>query len=208
MSESATGVAETELPPMKAITLRKVVFASFPRSGHHMTVNLLSKYWGENLRYCEPYEGAISPAHNLVKTHDFKLDERYFSPRMVLIRNPLDSLASYYDWSLKRGLIKVDSYDEWIKFATKNVRYWRNFYVKWLHENRQKMLLLNYSDLLKDPRGVLTQAIQFQCEGHEVEEERLVKAINHVNPRVRGTYRTFRYADPSDETALTAVAWL
>lgn len=190
------------------VTLRRLIFASFPRSGHHLTVGLLSAYWGANLRYCEPYRTAISAAHNLVKTHDFDLDERYFSPRLVLVRRPMDSLSSFYDWSLKAGHLKTDSYENWILFATSKVRYWRSFYVKWLKESRDEKLVVDYNDLLDDPATILSKIISFQCAGHAVDAERLEAAIETVNPQVKGSYSTFRYFDPKDNQAFNAAAWL
>lgn len=117
--------------------MRKIICVSFPRSGHHLLVNFLFKYFsrdvdypelkGEDARkkcdktlsagelhYCEFYNHCksypcIDPAINFQKNHDSLLD---MQPKdgyfyIIMYRHPLESIVSLYKWNVKDWLDNI-----------------------------------------------------------------------------------------------------
>ena len=82
---------------------RNVQGVSFPRSGHHLLVNFLQRYFGGRFAYCEYYnhcqqQPCANPANNLQKSHDFGLELPADGAGDYLLqyRHPLYSITSNY----------------------------------------------------------------------------------------------------------------
>ena len=136
-----------------------IIFASFPRSGHHFIINTLSEI-DKNISYCEKYKCedqfgkkincAARDLHlsqrqickagkRIQKTHDFLLNEpiikkdeiKYFS----LIRHPVPAIISR--WKLNEAsLIKrnpnIDKKIIWEEFFKKQMKYYDGFIKKYI----------------------------------------------------------------------------
>ena len=122
---------------------RKVINVSFPRSGHHLLVNLLLKYFSKNIDYqntedikkqtqfkevipagefiyCPFYKHCqMTPCSdrrtNFQKNHDFglKLNKESSYKYIVQYRHPLECLVSWYKL---KAYQKEDSLETWIEF--------------------------------------------------------------------------------------------
>lgn len=114
--------------------MRKVICITFPRSGHHLLVNVILKYFSGNveysetkgemaeslcqnvltageLQYCEFYNHCkqtpcSDPKTNFQKNHDFYLELQPSDEffYIILYRHPLDSLVSLYNYCLLNTL--------------------------------------------------------------------------------------------------------
>lgn len=114
--------------------MRKITCVTFPRSGHHMLINVLLKYFSGNLnyletggdktetmcvdvltagdlQYCEFYKHCeqipcSNPKTNFQKNHDFglKLPQTDKDFYIVLYRHPLESIVSIYNYYLNNNI--------------------------------------------------------------------------------------------------------
>jgi len=171
-----------------------------------MVVNILQRYWGDALRYCEAYNELITPDHNLIKTHDFELNEQYRSPILVIVRNPLDAIASYYQWQIRK-MGKEDSYENWVRFAYVQADQWRHFQIKWARQAPNRCIV-GYEKILEDPFKVFANIIRFQCPEHSLDPSKLKEAIGKVNPRPKGNIRQFKYFNEQEALVLFNITQL
>jgi hypothetical protein len=116
--------------------MEKTVFITFPRSGHHLVVNVLIKYFSKNtkhreilgnqtrlyckntiaagkLHYCEYYNHCQSTPcsdskTNLQKNHDFGLNEGIDNNYryIILYRHPLDAVVSWYRFFVEGSFLE------------------------------------------------------------------------------------------------------
>lgn len=171
-----------------------IINVSFPRSGHRFLREILAGYFEDRFVFYESYtKDLISPAKrscklkdvNYVKTHDFDLagseilcfkfpnNRRY----LVQIRHPLESITSYYEFSLKHWHIQKDSEDVWRVFLDRNLTYWKQFYDIWLSDKQPNSLLICYDDLYTDTLKVAELVIRFLTGKISVDSDLLVKVI-------------------------------
>ena len=138
-----------------------IIFASFPRSGHHFIINTLSKI-DKNISYCEKYkcedqlgnkiDCAAKDLHlskrqickagkRIQKTHYFLLNEpiikkeglKYFS----LIRHPLPAIISRWklnEASLIRRNPNISEKIIWEEFFKKQMKYYDGFIKKYIKD--------------------------------------------------------------------------
>jgi hypothetical protein len=111
--------------------MRKVICVSFPRSGHHLLINILLKYFSSNVNYpltsgentdrdcnrtliagklvyCEYYNHCntmpcIDKNTNFIKNHDFSLNLDILPDYyyIILYRKPIEAIISLYEFTLK-----------------------------------------------------------------------------------------------------------
>ena len=154
---------------------------TFPRSGHHLLINLLFRYFSKdldfpqihghetpkkckkiikagNLRYCELYNhcqqlGCTEPV-DIQKNHDFKLKLELPKDANVIVqyRKPLDTLISYFE-----TFRKDQSLYAWEKFKKTKLAYYEGFINKWVKE---KYFLVEYDSFLTSPRETLIYVLQ------------------------------------------------
>ena len=142
-----------------------VVCATFPRSGHHYLVNLLSAVLHSKLVYCESYTTGIVDGANLIKDHDFELNrvadtsENY----IIQIRHPLNAIISLFEQRLRMNVLS-DTLADWELHAQREMAYWVNFYSKWVlgvaGSNAFQAVLIRYEDLVTNPSVPVTAAIR------------------------------------------------
>ena len=129
---------------------RKIQCITFPRSGHHLLVNILLKYFSENIffpeisdtkvdkqcnkvvcggdfHYCEYYHHCrtspcADPRTNFQKNHDF--DGRVQNCRnnyyVIQYRHPLECLISFFEWWNARARKHKTSQEDWFRFIYGN----------------------------------------------------------------------------------------
>lgn len=149
---------------------RRVALASFPRSGSTWVRHLLEKATGEECGSI--YNDRIMPrgAEGVaVKTHG--LDSHLFTHALHLVRNPLDAVESYFEWTRER---KKSSPPEWEKFVTENISYWCIHTRHWLG-SPGRLFTVRYEDLLGDTPGTLEAVCRWL--GHDLPGERINEAV-------------------------------
>lgn len=88
---------------------------------------MLQSYFGDRMKYSERYKRPVRPEHNVVKTHDFKLNESWKGHnKIVLIRHPEESIVSFWKLFFPKG-----NEDDWKRFSLEKLRYWEGFVKKW-----------------------------------------------------------------------------
>jgi hypothetical protein len=141
---------------------------SYPRSGHHWLVNILSRVYGDEFSYCEYYRCCCRTpcAHGAVfqKNHDFDLKLTPERGKTILqVRSPLDSIFSYFhyycSWDLdKKKLANVS----WSRFALEAGLYWGRFARKWIALQRSEAILtVGYQDLVEEPARQMERVLNF-----------------------------------------------
>lgn len=150
------------------------------------------------MRYCEQYvrpEGRLDldPATRFQKNHDFDLDTPVKADRqyLVQIRYPLDSLVSLFKLNVEQNGMP-DTPASWTNFAVNKTGYWMRFYKKWVLDHVEHRMVVNYTDLVADPAGVLTRVVGFL--GDERPDTERINAICAAEDiRVRHDYRCFKH---------------
>jgi hypothetical protein len=172
---------------------------SFPRSGHHLLEGLLLRYYGEQgMRYCEPYvrpQGRLDldPETRFQKNHDFDLDTPIRTDRqyLVQIRYPLDSLVSLFKLNVTQSGV-ADTPAAWTNFAINKTGYWMRFYKKWVLNHIERRLVVNYSDLVADPSGMLANVVRFL--GEQAPDMGRIREACAAEPiQMRNDYKCFQH---------------
>lgn len=213
--------------PEKTVTARppkfRYVFSkSTPRSGHHFLANMLLRYFGMYLRYCEYYQPAncchstpCSKAYDpvarnrffLQKSHDLDLiDEKDLDGFWIVqYRGILTQTQSYFDWALKTSMPGCeDTAAGFRKFAQRELKYFIRFYNKWVVKRQENTLVITYEDLVKHTERELIGATKFISGNAELDDDQLQFAmaqkdtkINTFNsPKAIRDIYSFRYYDP------------
>lgn len=139
-----------------------IIFATFPRSGHHFIVNNLSKI-DKNISYCEKYrcENQFGESINcsgkklpwfyrqicrsekkIQKTHDFDLNEPLLKGTLrkekikyfSLIRHPVPAIISRWKLIYKNSKKELNQQkkDIWINFFISQMKYYDGFLRKYI----------------------------------------------------------------------------
>lgn len=148
---------------------RRVALASFPRSGNTWVRHLLEESTGE--KSGSIYQDRIMPRGGegvVVKTHG--LDSHLFTHAVHLVRNPLDAIESYYQWTLDRR----DDTPEWADFVDDNISYWFLHTRHWLRSPGH-VTLIRYEDLIDDTAGHLEEICRWL--GYDLPRERIAEAV-------------------------------
>jgi hypothetical protein len=164
---------------------RYVVGVSWPRSGHHLAVNVLREYFGAEFSYCEFYTPIDccrtipckrQDSVKFSKNHDFCLtapiSDRY--PYLIQYRSFLPSVVSAYEMFVGQG--QPDSQDSFEDFATAAARMYNSFLAKWVlgANSPRERLILRYEELTSDRNmDFLDAMIRFFAPFHHVEHGRI-----------------------------------
>lgn len=198
---------------------KALIGASIPRSGHHYLQRTLSRYFREDIFYCEWYTPAECcrqvpcvrrPDVRVIyqKSHDWDFSlPRTIESALYLIqyRHPVPEALSDRDLAMRDTIEKPslnyrlteDCYGWWL--AGKAI-YYRNFHEKWFRSRVPNAVYLDYEHLLKEPADAVEPIIHWVAG--DVEEERLSEAIAEASgtrggrsgaftPRVIETSRHF-----------------
>ena len=180
---------------------------SFPRSGHHILVDVLSSYFGSTFQYCGFYllceqRPCAGRVNHLQKNHDHELTLPIDADHDYLIqyRHPLHSITSHYEHKLRHGEFspEQDSRDTWEEFALASVGHWRSWARKWLIANTNpRAFKLAYEEIMANAPGVLARLVQFFGPSHPVDLAHLHRIIRQITRAPRRSLRQFRYFDPA-----------
>ncbi len=201
--------------------IEKVACITYPRSGHHLLVNALLRYFSENLRYpevkdstrctnvfqagklyyCEYYDHCrqhpcTDDRANFLKNHDFNLDLICnIKKQIIQIRNPIESIVSYYKYHYGPD---ITTKDDWLAFASEKAEYWKQFVNKWVVSNcRENLITVNYSELIASPVNILRKVISFLDPSCNVKLHFLKKVIKSLSISPKSSLDDFCYHDES-----------
>jgi hypothetical protein len=173
--------------------LRYVACVSYPRSGHHLTVRLLSHYFKDAFRYCQYYNQSCdccqsfpctNPSVSMTKNHDMDLSRPLNTgiakqpgvPYLVLIRSFLEAVVSDYSLFLRNH---EDSREAWESFAQRKLQYYQRFLHKWVlrHDGLEKFVV-RYERLTEDPLETFAEIINFFHPPQPVNRQHLQRLID------------------------------
>src|SRR4051794_15781646 len=147
-----------------------LVGASIPRSGHHFLQSLLSRYYGDQLFYCEVYSKADccrsvpckrggGHAVTYQKSHDRQGEVPANAEGVLYViqyREPVGEALSDRELDLtdhlgRRSLNYRLSQDHYLWWLAAKASYCRDFHDKWFSPRVGNAVYLNYADLASNP---------------------------------------------------------
>ncbi len=159
-------------------TPKILVGASIPRSGHHFLQNLLTKYFGSQMHYCEFYSpkdcckqvpctrrGDFSVIYQKSHDRDMEVPKDLAAATYVLqYRHPVPEALSDRELDVQDGIGRISldyrlsrhHYAQWL--AAKAV-YYRRYHDKWLARRVPNAIYLDYQRLSDDPAGSVEQIV-------------------------------------------------
>lgn len=151
-----------------------LVGASIPRSGHHFLQNLLTKYFGSAMHYCEFYSpkdccrqvpctrrGDHAVIYQKSHDRDMEVPKDLAGATYILqYRHPVPEALSDRELDVQDGMGRIsldyrlgrDHYAQWL--AAKAV-YYRRYHDKWLAARVPNGIYLDYQTLSDDPAGTV-----------------------------------------------------
>lgn len=162
--------------------IKPVLNVTFPRSGHTMTVRVLSEYFDYNLSYCEFYKAKNAchcnkvPCKNncrLQKHHDFigyrqnigllKLPKNLPVKYMIHYRDPIPAIMSWYEMHEKnRPQWKKK---DWESFAYETISFYKQWVAKWVYDIEiPRKLVVKYENLVADPKTWFLNILYYMGE--------------------------------------------
>jgi len=159
------------LLPRPSRPLRYVQCVSFPRSGHHLLVRTLGRFFGRkrgSFRYCSFYNccrtvPCINPDTCFAKNHDHHGKLSIVQDRLyvVQIRHPLPATVSNYPLHLRHARQSGFEPYSWEEFAVINVTKWRKMVRRWaLSQSTPPQIVLRYEDLVADPFTQVSEVVR------------------------------------------------
>lgn len=167
---------------IKGIFLTEVV--TLPRSGHHWTQQVLTDYFdGRLVTWQRGIPEPLPPETNLIRNlHDWDLSAPVLPDRQYLIqiRDPVDALASRWEFEQLEGQLWYAKMQEWLKHYTALM-------LKWVYTPIPNRLVLRYSDLVAAPLDRFAELINWLDAANTCQRERLVKILCKNPPK--GSFR-------------------
>lgn len=202
-------------------SLQFVQSVSFPRSGFSILAQMLLSYFSNDVQripddfsaniggdfgYCEFYNHCrVYPCTDqrvtFQKSHDFDM-KLAISPsiqHMVLYRNPLDSIISFYEAEIKWGNIlpSEDCESFWNLYFRKQLEYYFRFKTKWVNGMQlPNVQIFKYEDMLATPRIFLKQIVGLFQPPTPIDNELIDRIVRHNSVTSRRDPQSFRYYTP------------
>jgi hypothetical protein len=172
--------------------LRYVAGVSWPRSGHHLLVELLGRYFGSRFAYCEFHQAEDCCKEvpcvrrdriTLSKNHDLDLLTPIAPdvPYLIQYRDFLPSVVSDYElFKNWRGEDSPQAFEHFAKWQTD--RYVK-FYVKWISawSPCRNKLVVKYENLMAKPAWTLASVAEFFSPGEAVDRNRAWEICRTAN---------------------------
>jgi len=200
--------------------MHPAMFVTFPRSGHHLTVRLLARYFSRKLDilqsgyelpgflvagpfvWCEYYRhcgqvGCADPRTVAQKNHDFALDLVLPDGWLAVVqyRNPIPAIASHYRLLLEQGDAR-ESRLAWRWRLRRDLRYYRRFVEKWLlGRDAKDTFWLEYGDLMTQPEACLGALVRFLGDDEVVDDAWIRRVVKAEKVQPRSSLREFLYYD-------------
>eukprot|EP00510_Aplanochytrium_minuta_P002904 CAMPEP_0184005664 /NCGR_PEP_ID=MMETSP0954-20121128/195_1 /TAXON_ID=627963 /ORGANISM="Aplanochytrium sp, Strain PBS07" /LENGTH=473 /DNA_ID=CAMNT_0026283991 /DNA_START=28 /DNA_END=1449 /DNA_ORIENTATION=+ len=188
---------------------KKIVLASYPRSGNSLLRSLLEKLTGvvtgtdskPDRRLIKQLtemgfqgEGVTDDSVMFVKTHyPERLGHRMFTAKkaIVVVRNPFDCINSYFNMVLTQTHTKsiceseYSKYsDIWEDFVCEEAKIWVQFHEHWLNKrvtSKIPVLVVRYEDLIAYRRTSLERIARFVYDTNTLDESVRNKIVTICN---------------------------
>lgn len=198
--------------------MRQIVFVSFPRSGHHLLIEMLAKYFDydnfkdfdfqESLNYtkplqigkyiyCEKYimeghkDNFIENNAHWYKTHDCALDNEKYE-RKITNDETKFYIIQYRDFI-------PTFYSLYKKFRNHNsqefyqtledyVSYWQKFIRKWIIYNINPNKILISYKNLISSKEILSKIIKFINPNEEIDYNKINEILKIIKPETQHIY--------------------
>ncbi|MBJ3777327.1 sulfotransferase domain-containing protein [Acuticoccus mangrovi] len=219
----------TDTPPKPTgyshtYSLKYASCVSWPRSGHHLLVRLLSAAFGDSFQYCEYYKAQQEPGHDccgsfpctkpgisMSKQHDFDL--KHDLPRdarlIVQFRKFLPAVVSEYELYCNKRPAEHDTKASFIRYARGRAKEYPIFIHKWVRTPRSNRVVIDYDDLMQSPSEQLNRVAKFYgVDLTAVDLDEILNSARHISfksgkaavhqatgVKNRRDYKNFRYYD-------------
>ena len=169
---------------------------SFPRSGQHLLNNMLEYVLTEHnlpYKYCEFYSCCrtvpCSNKSNFMKHHDFETDYTILPKQKYIVLSRKDiilQLEAWYRFHITVNSLPYDITDLKIS-CVKNKSYYNRFIQKWVNNDNENILKIEYYDLVENPKDYMRKIMEFLYPDIELKETVLEKMVNHLKIEVKHT---------------------
>jgi hypothetical protein len=147
---------------------------------------------------------------NFQKQHDKRLELQPLPGYVYLVqyRHPLESLVSYYSWTLKNRPTSLpeagNSERNWLAFLglansqniPEQLAYWRGFVSKWvLSSMTYPRLSVSYSALVDQPEEQLADVVRFMTQTKTPDRALIRAIVKNMSVRRRRAIEDFRFYD-------------
>lgn len=169
-----------------------VTGVSWPRSGHHMLVNLLKNYFGTEFSYCSFYGSEIDCCKSLpckradkidfTKSHDFDLSLSQLQGHKYLVqyRDFVPSVVSNFELHVRNG--NDDTAEEFRRFCSLEFGRYKAFLSKWVYSDfAREQLVLKYEEFLKEPTDSLLRVASYFEPELRANQERAAAAVSSID---------------------------
>lgn len=192
---------------MNDATLRPLIGASIPRSGHHHLARLLEGYFGPELHYCSVYglddccgtTPCSRSAHvTFRKSHDFDFrlpKDAAGAVYLIQHRRPVDNALSGTDLRSRRNGMKPPSEGlaakaAFLDFLAARLAYYKRFHDKWVASRPERAVMIDHAALEDDPAATLREIVA--AAGGAVDEARLARTVAALRDRGGARRREYR----------------
>lgn len=179
---------------------RTILAKSMPRSGHHFLQTMLSRYFGQQLRYCEfysqpgccrcmpclrRYDPLQGNLYFMQKSHDLFL---WDNPRrdglyLIQFRSLIPRVQSNFDLGVAGGFI-ADTWEAFEHFCIQQTEYSVKFYDKWIRKPAANRLVVSYETLSEAPLPTLARIVRFITGKEAIDDRKIVEVAASSNAKV------------------------
>jgi len=177
---------------------------SFPRSGQHLLSDMLKYVLTEHnlpYQYCEFYgccqKVPCVKKSNFMKNHDFDNDYTILPNQKYIVlfrKNIVLQLETFYRFHIKANSLPYNIND--LKtFCNLQKPYYHRFIQKWVDNDNENILKIEYYDLVKKPKDYMRKIMELLYPDIELREIVLENMINQLKIEVKHTMNTTIYIE-------------
>ncbi len=146
--------------------MNRILNISFPRSGSHLTCEVLSNYFGDSFKFCNYHTDfrkrpELCKETNFTKNHDHDLtwpvNFDHCDKYLVTVRNPLYAIASWRVHHRDEGGDIVESQER----SKQKVKFWADWVNKWVLSDIPNRLIVQYESMVTSPNRTFSQIVNF-----------------------------------------------
>lgn len=180
------------------------VILSFPRSGRNLCQRWFTSYFGSSLKFVgdknlqkrgSSFAQAFDSGYHIVFTHNHKNIRNSNAKTIILIRHPLYSIISWWEyWNFTKEYVPHKK-REFFKFASKRFVYWEDFIRKsCLYFHDENVIFTKYQDLVYDSESAMSRLIRFTTSKDADEDlvKRIVQKHSKKADTIKGIKRVFK----------------
>ena len=205
--------------------MRKIQCLTYPRSGHHLLVNILARYFGDvpnfdsrsietgkdrshfsagKFAYCEYYTHCrktpcINLDTNFQKSHDFNSTVPVKPNQFYVVQYRAPYPAIISGFILASEVLKSvdDSEKSWKAYLERNYVRYKRFYKKWVLEQENELCyILKYEELVQNPFDRACEVIEFIDSSSLIDRAKLRAIIENANIfHNKNSEKLFKYYD-------------